>query len=181
MWNITHWISVFIFWGCLEKNYILVPIHPAREPPFVRTPDSFPTCYGTRRFITAFTRALHLSVFWARLIQSTPPTPPLKDPYWTVQAPGSFWIYVTHFFYGVGLTPLRIAKLENHPLSFVCGCLFNIFAATLHSWRPILHPQPEDAPWRGDTEPPDMYELFRISNTEKHGDCGTFWGYIQQI
>jgi hypothetical protein len=28
-------------------------------------------------------------------------------------------------------------------------CLFNIFAASLHSWRPFLHPQPEDAPCCG--------------------------------
>ena len=30
----------------------------------------FPTYYGTRRFITAFTSACHLSLFWARSIQS---------------------------------------------------------------------------------------------------------------
>jgi hypothetical protein len=37
----------------------------------------FPAFYGTRRFITAFTRARHLSLSWARLIQSTPPIQPL--------------------------------------------------------------------------------------------------------
>jgi hypothetical protein len=35
----------------------------------------FPTFYGTRRFITAFTRARQLSLFWASSIQSTPPHP----------------------------------------------------------------------------------------------------------
>jgi hypothetical protein len=48
------------------------------------------------------------------------------------------------------LLPLVITFLLFRPnilqpggsyLSFVCGCLFNIFAATLHSWRPSLHPQ----------------------------------------
>jgi hypothetical protein len=34
---------------------------------------SLPACYGTRRFITAFTRALLLSISWAIPIQSTPP------------------------------------------------------------------------------------------------------------
>jgi hypothetical protein len=34
----------------------------------------FPAFYGTRRFITAFTRARHLSQSWARLIQSVPPS-----------------------------------------------------------------------------------------------------------
>jgi hypothetical protein len=33
----------------------------------------FPACYGTRKFITAFTRSRHLSLSWARLIQSMPP------------------------------------------------------------------------------------------------------------
>jgi len=33
----------------------------------------FPAFYGTRRFITAFTTARHLSLFWASWIQSKPP------------------------------------------------------------------------------------------------------------
>jgi hypothetical protein len=41
----------------------------------VRPLDSFPTFYGTRRFITAFTRAIHLSLSSARPIHSTPPYP----------------------------------------------------------------------------------------------------------
>jgi hypothetical protein len=35
----------------------------------------FPAFYWTRRFITAFTRARHVSLSWARLIQSMPPHP----------------------------------------------------------------------------------------------------------
>jgi hypothetical protein len=35
----------------------------------------FPVFYGTRKFITAFTSACHLSVFWASSIQSMPPSP----------------------------------------------------------------------------------------------------------
>ena len=35
----------------------------------------FPTFYGTRRFITAFTSARHLSLSWASSIQSIPPHP----------------------------------------------------------------------------------------------------------
>jgi hypothetical protein len=35
-------------------------------------------------------------------------------------------------FYGEGLSaPRPTPKLEDHPLSFVRGCLFNIFAANL--------------------------------------------------
>ena len=35
----------------------------------------FPTFYGIRRFINAFTSARHLSLSWARPIQSMPPHP----------------------------------------------------------------------------------------------------------
>jgi len=35
----------------------------------------FPAFYGTRMFITAFTSARHLSLFWASSIQSIPPHP----------------------------------------------------------------------------------------------------------
>jgi hypothetical protein len=44
-------------------------------PPVVWTLDSFPAGYGTRRFSTEFTRALHLTLSWARPIQSTSPHP----------------------------------------------------------------------------------------------------------
>jgi hypothetical protein len=48
-------------------------------------------------------------------------------------------------FYGEELlAPRPTPKLEDHPLSAVRDCLFNVFAATLHNWRPFLHPQPKD-------------------------------------
>jgi hypothetical protein len=40
--------------------------------------QEIPAFYATRRFITAFTTARHLSLFWARSIQSMLPIPPLK-------------------------------------------------------------------------------------------------------
>jgi hypothetical protein len=43
--------------------------------PVVQLFKNFPTFYGTRRFITVFTRALHLSPSWARSIQSISPHP----------------------------------------------------------------------------------------------------------
>jgi hypothetical protein len=48
------------------------------------------------------------------------------------------------------LEPLTTTKLEDHLLSAVHDCLFNIFAVTLHIWTPFLHPQPEDAPCSGE-------------------------------
>jgi hypothetical protein len=51
------------------------------------------------------------------------------------------------------LAPCPTPKLEDQPLPTVRNCLFNVFAATLRNWRPFLHPQPEDAPCRGDRDP----------------------------
>jgi hypothetical protein len=44
--------------------------HSLTELPIVQPLKNFPAFYGTRRFITVFKRALHLSLSWARSIQS---------------------------------------------------------------------------------------------------------------
>jgi hypothetical protein len=48
------------------------------------------------------------------------------------------------------LAPHPTPKLEDQPLLATRNCLFNIFAATLHIWKPFLHLQPEDTPCHGD-------------------------------
>jgi hypothetical protein len=50
-------------WALLEK------------PPVVQLLKDFPTFYGTWRFITVFTRALHWSLSWTISIQSIPSHP----------------------------------------------------------------------------------------------------------
>jgi hypothetical protein len=50
-----------------------------REAPIGTTLHSFLAFYGTRMFIIAFTRALHLSLSWARPIQSITPQPNSKQ------------------------------------------------------------------------------------------------------
>jgi hypothetical protein len=57
--KITHSRS----WAILDKLPIVPPL------------KNFPALYGTRRFITALTRALHWSLSWVRLIQSIPSYP----------------------------------------------------------------------------------------------------------
>ena len=46
-----------------------------RSQPVLQLVKKFPAFYGTRRFITAFTSASHLSLSWASSIQSIPPHP----------------------------------------------------------------------------------------------------------
>jgi hypothetical protein len=60
---VTHSLTHSWIWAFLEKLPILQP------------PKNFSACYGTRRFITAFTRALHWSLSWSRSIQSLPSHP----------------------------------------------------------------------------------------------------------
>jgi hypothetical protein len=64
-------------------------------------------------------------------------------------------------FYGEGLlAPCPTPKLEDHPLSSVHGCLFNVFATNVHSWRPSFYPRPKDKPCCGDRDPPNMGYYF---------------------
>jgi hypothetical protein len=51
------------------------------------------------------------------------------------------------------LAPRPTPRLKDYPLSAVHDCLFNILVATLHIWRPFVHPQPEDAQHCGDRDP----------------------------
>jgi hypothetical protein len=45
------------------------------ELPTLQLLKNFPIFYGTQRFLTVFTTALHWSLSWATSIQSLPPTP----------------------------------------------------------------------------------------------------------
>jgi hypothetical protein len=64
-------------------TYLLTPqsrvlLENLTSPQLVKT---FPTFYGNRRFITAFISARHLSLSWARSIQSMPPIPLPGNPF----------------------------------------------------------------------------------------------------
>jgi len=59
-----------------HKYYLLNPwIRVLEKPTGSQLFKKFPTFYGTRRFITAFTSARHLTLSAARSIQSVTPTP----------------------------------------------------------------------------------------------------------
>ena len=50
-------------------------------------------------------------------------------------------------------TPRHNPKREDHPLSAVRDCLFQFIRSYPPYRRPFLHPQPENAPCRGDRDP----------------------------
>ena len=105
--------------------------------------------YGNRMFITAFTNSRLLSLSSARSIQSIL----LFRLYRKISLVTRLLCLVCNKVKVKEelLAPRPTPKVEDYPLSAVRNCLFNIFAATLHICRPFLHPQPEDAPCRGDS------------------------------
>ena len=108
----------------------------------------FPEFHGTRRFITALTSVRHLSLSWASPIQSIYSHPTscrsvlILSTHLHLGLPSGLFplqrnhpaceCFLTLMFYREGLlAPRPTTKLEDHPLSAVRDCLFNLFAATL--------------------------------------------------
>ena len=58
-------------------NYLLTPRSRGflEKLTLFQLVEKFPAYYGTRRFITAYTRPRYLSLSWARSIESVPPHP----------------------------------------------------------------------------------------------------------
>jgi hypothetical protein len=83
--------------------------------------------YGTRMFITAFTSARHYTL----------------------------WLFRNMIrFYGEQLlTPRIITQTGGTPLVGCPRLLIQYIRSYPPYWRPFLHPQPEDAPFRGDRDP----------------------------
>ena len=172
----------------------------------------FPAFYGTRRFITAFTNARHLSLSWASSIQSILPHPTYWRPililpshlrlvfqvvFFLIQAPniprtkshtpfpslGSYQsisptprltlCFVTIRFYGEQLTAPRPNPQAGGP-PFVGWPL--LLLQYIHSypphWRPLLHSQPEDAPWHGDSDTPWHSEWHTMAQWQWHTHLG---------
>jgi hypothetical protein len=72
--------SSLIFRFSLSLTLTLWSWVPLERPQVVQPLGSFTVFYGTRRFITTITRALHLYLSWARPIQSTTLNPISKRP-----------------------------------------------------------------------------------------------------
>ena len=73
----TNHICSFSLLTCLLTYSIKQS--PSWEANRSQLAKKFPAFYGTRRFITAFTSARHLSLSWATSIQSIPPHPTLQE------------------------------------------------------------------------------------------------------
>jgi hypothetical protein len=109
---------------------------------------NFPEFYGTRRFITVFTRALHWSLSWARSIQSIPSHP--------------ISLRSISIFFRLGRLSKESVQVRGFLWSFVTSLFFTMRSCEPHSqppcwmtipWRRLLHPQPEDASCRGGKGP----------------------------
>jgi hypothetical protein len=101
-----------------------------------------------------FTRARHLSLSWAKWIQSTSPNPVslrsilILSSHLRLGLPSGPRPFVTFrnvflFYGGELLAPAQPPSWRATPFSAVRDCLFNIFAAALHIWRP----SPPSATW----------------------------------
>jgi hypothetical protein len=71
-WLVTStWMNVreqvFHSYYTTSKSWALL-----QNPPIVQPLKNFPAFYGTQKFITVFTRALHWSLSWVTSIQSIP-------------------------------------------------------------------------------------------------------------
>jgi len=80
-------------------------------------------------------------------------------------------------FYGEELlAPLTTPMLEDPPLLGCTRLLIQNIRSYPPYWRPSLHPQPEDAPYRDDRDPlPTTGPLFCLTNiisTAIHRRCG---------
>jgi hypothetical protein len=107
------------------------------------TSQEIPTFYGTRRFITAFTSVRHLPLSF-RSYQNISPGPRLTV--WLVRNMITF------------LRRGDVSTSPNPPTGgpSLVGCprlLIQYIRSYLPYWRPFLHPQNEDGPYRGDRDP----------------------------
>ena len=66
----SHCSKIVVFWVC-SRITNFTNNSPSLKLIFPQLATKFPICYRNRKFITIFTRASSLSLFWARWAQST--------------------------------------------------------------------------------------------------------------
>jgi hypothetical protein len=103
--------------------------------------------FATRRFITAFTSVRHLSLSWAKSIQSTPKL--------SVQVRGLLFAVSQHdtfLCWGV-VSASPNPQTGGPPLVGSPRLLIHYIRKYPPYWRLFLHPQPEDALCHGERDP----------------------------
>ena len=83
----------------------------------------FPAFYGSLRFITVFTKARHLFLFWVRSVHSTPFKPTssrsfsILSSHWSLSLPSSFfpWTFPAKTLYAPLLSPIYHMPRSFHP------------------------------------------------------------------
>jgi hypothetical protein len=101
--SLTHSLTHSWSWALLEKL------------PIVQLLKNFPAFYGTRRFITVFTRVLHWSLSWSRSIQSIPSHPTslksilILSTYLRLGLPSGLFpsYFLTNILYAFSFSPIR--------------------------------------------------------------------------
>ena len=92
----------------------------------------FPAFYGTRRFITAFTSARHLPLFWASSTQSTPPTPHFLKIHLNIILPSTsgspMWSLSVKF---PNQNPVYASPLPTHAISHIYPILLGLITRTI--------------------------------------------------
>jgi len=126
----------------------------------------FATFYGTRNFSTAFTstcpcpepdKSSQLPPFYffkisfSIILSSIPRSwihmslfPLFMS--WQMITPSLRPCEMLSFLWRGVLSTSSNPRLADHPLLAVRNCLFNIFTAAIHIWRPFLELQPENTP-----------------------------------
>jgi hypothetical protein len=105
----------------------------------------FSAFYGTRRFITAVKSARHLSLSWASSI-----TPKYQSRYEAY--PLTVSQHDTFLRWGVVSTSPN-PQAGGPPFVGCPRLIIQYIRSYPPYWRPLLHPQPEDAPCHGDRDP----------------------------
>jgi hypothetical protein len=134
LWPNIIWLQFYLLtylrsWALLEKL------------PIVQLLKNFPAFYGTRRFISMFTRALHWSLSWARSLQSITSHPISLR---------SILILSTHQLLGLpsvlfpfGFPPISYMHSSSPPHSCYMPCpshpLVTILALDIANWDLLMN------------------------------------------
>jgi hypothetical protein len=116
-----------------------------------------------RKFITAFTRTCHQSLSWARSIQSTAQSK--SEALWNVLQNSEF------LRWGVVSTSPN-PQAGGPPLVDFLRLIIQYIHSYAPYWRRFLHPQPKDAPCRGDR---DTLITKECKKQRKQRRANNFW------